>query len=218
MNNLQDQAISTAKQIKEQSGGIIFAFPIEESNPFSSYAIVMCVEDQYFAYPGATDISMAAAGILTLLEEMKKSGMDADYKRNVRLISYQTQMDAPSTVMRQLKKEMKEIVSKPLFEPGKDFNKNGEEPENVSFSARGVLKMSFLEMVDEKNPKAIQFMERYYQLLATRKYGKTAAAIKQEVRKLGKEQGINWLEQTFSKYVHDDSEIIAIFTSLSGGI
>jgi hypothetical protein len=90
----ESQSIAKAKQIKEQTGGVIFSFPIEESNPFSPYAIVMCVEDQYFAYPDTTDISMAAAGILTLLEEMKKSGMDADYKRNVRLISYQTQMDA----------------------------------------------------------------------------------------------------------------------------
>lgn len=218
MNNLQTQSIAKAKQIKEQSGGTIFAFPIEESNPFSPYAVVVYAGGEYFAYPDATDISMAAAGVLTIMEEFKKIKINVDYKKDVRLISYQTQMDAPSTIMRQLKKEMKEIVSKPLFELGKDFTKGAGEPENVSFSARGVLKMSFLEMVDEKNPKAIQFMNEYYKLLATRKYGKTVGAIKQEVHKLGKEQAISWLEQTFSKYVHDDMEIITIFNSLSGGI
>lgn len=213
MNNLQTQSIAKAKQIKKQSGGTIFSFPIEESNPFSPYAIVVYAEGQYFAYSNATDISMAAAGVLTIMEEFKKIGINVDYKKDVRLISYQAQMDAPSTVMRQLKKE---VVSKPLFEPGKDFTEKAGEPENVSFSARGVLKMSFIEMIDEKNPKAIQFMERYYQLLATRKYGKTVGAIKQEVHKFGKEQGITWLEQTFSKYVHDDMEIINIFNSLKG--
>lgn len=208
MNSFKDQAIAKANQLKERLGGTIFSFPIEEDNPFSSYAIVMYAEDQYFVYPSSTDISEAAAGILTLLEEMKKNGMDADYERNVRLISHQPQMDAPSTVMRRLKKEN---VSKPLFKLGKDFSKGGEETENISFRARGVLKMSFLEMVGEKNPKATQFMNEYYKLLATRKYGKTAAAIKQEVRKMGKDQAFGWLEQTFGKYIHDDMEVMNIF-------
>ena len=207
----ETQAIAKAKQIKEQSGGTIFSFPIEESNPFSSYAIVVYAEGQYFAYPHAADISEAALGVLTIMEEFKKIGIDVDYKKDVRLISYQAQMDAPSVVMRQLKKES---VNKPLLESGKDFTKTGEEAENISLSARGVLKMSFLEMIDEKNPKASQFMERYYQLLATRKYGKTVGAIKQEVHKMGKEQAFGWLEQTFEKYIHDDTEVINILNSL----
>lgn len=75
-------------------------------------------------------------------------------------------------------------------------------------SARGLLKFSYIEMVDEKNPKASRFMNEYYKLLATRKYGKTAVAIKQEVRKMSKDQAFRWLEQTFEKYVHDDMEIM----------
>ncbi|WP_298202134.1 hypothetical protein [Desulfosporosinus sp.] len=210
MNNLQTQSIARAKQLKEQLGGTIFSFPLEEDNPFSSYAIVMCVEDQYFPYPDACDISEAASGIFILLEEMKKSGMDADYQRNVRMISHQAQMDAPSTVMRKLKKEN---ISKPFLSEGKDFKK-GIEGEDEQISARGLLKISYLQMVEEKNPKASQFMEHYYQLLAMRKYGKTAAAIRQEVRKMTKDQVLGWLEQTFEKYIHNDIEVMSFLDIL----
>jgi hypothetical protein len=98
--NFEAKSIARAKQIRESLGGTLFAFPIEEDNPFSSYAIVMYAGGKYFAYPNASDISMAATGIFILLEEMKKSGMGADYERNVRMITLQAQMDAPSTVIR----------------------------------------------------------------------------------------------------------------------
>lgn len=104
MNDLQTQAIEKAKQLRGQLGGSIFGFPLEENNPFSQYAVVMYAAGQYFAYPNATDISEAATGIMILLEEMKKLGYDTDYERNVRLISFQAQTDAPSTVMHRLKK------------------------------------------------------------------------------------------------------------------
>lgn len=210
MSSFQSQSISRAKQLRENLGGTIFAFPIEEDKPFSPYAIVMYAGGQYFAYPDATDISEAATGIFTLLEEMKKNGMDADYERNVRMISYQAQMDAPSTVMRKLKKEN---VSKPFLAEGKDYKK-GIEGEGEQISARGLLKISYLQMVEEGNQKAGQFMEHYYRLLAMRKYGKTAAAIRQEVRKMGKDQVLGWLEQTFEKYVHDDMEVMNILDIL----
>jgi len=209
VNNLQTQSIARTKQLKEQFGGTIFSFPLEEDNPFSPYAIVMCVEDQYFPYPDACDISEAASGIFILLEEMKKSGMDADYQRNVRMISYQAQIDAPSTVMRKLKNKN---ISKPFFN-GDDYKAATEEEED-KISARGLLKISYIEMVEEGNPKASQFMDKYYQLLATRKYGKTAAAIKQEVRKMSKDQVVGWLEQTYEKYVHDGMEIMSFLDIL----
>ena len=210
-SNFQVQSIETAKQLRERVGGTIFSFPIEEDNPFSAYAVVMYTGGQYFAYPDATDISMASAGVLILLEELKKIGQDADYERNVRLVSYQAQMDAPSTVMHRLKKEN---VSKPIYS-GDDYKAATEEAED-QISARGVLKFSYIAMVEDKKPKATQFMEQYYQLLATRKYGKTVAAIKQEVHRMGKDQAIKWIEQTYEKYIHDDTEIITIFNRLKG--
>ena len=105
MSKSQSKAIENAKRLKKQFGGTIFAFPIEEENPFSPYSIVVFHQGMYFPFPDATDLSEAALGVNTLLEEMRKNGMDDDYERNVRLILHQAQKDAPSTVMRRLKKK-----------------------------------------------------------------------------------------------------------------
>ena len=50
MINFEAKSIARAKQIRESLGGTLFAFPIEEDNPFSSYAIVMYAGGKYFAY------------------------------------------------------------------------------------------------------------------------------------------------------------------------
>jgi hypothetical protein len=206
----EDRIIDTAKQMRESLGGTIFSFPTEPDNPFSPYAIVVYAGERYFVYPEATDISTAAVGVLTILDEFKKNGIDADYDRNVRLVSCQPQVDAPSTVMKRLKKENHFT---PHFLEGKDYMK-GTDGEEELISARGLLKLSYIQAVEEKNPKAIQFMSEYYKLLATRRYGKTAAAIKQEVNKMGKGQAFRWLEQTFEKYIKDDMEVMDLLNRL----
>ena len=104
MDNLETQSIAKAKQHREQLGGAVFAFPSEEKNQLSPYAIVLYAGGQYFAYPQAKNLSEVSEAIFLLLELLKKTGRDADYGRNVRLISYQTHMAAPNTVMRRLKK------------------------------------------------------------------------------------------------------------------
>lgn len=101
---MKKQAIETAKSLRQQLGGTIFAFPIEPDNPFSTYAVVVYAGDEYFVYPEATDITDAAAGVLVILEEFKKIGIAKDYNRDVRMVSYQAQMDAPSVTMRRLKR------------------------------------------------------------------------------------------------------------------
>lgn len=213
MSDFETQVISTAKAIRERAGGIIFAFPIEENNPFSSYAVVvyMAEADKYFVCPKAEDISLASAGVLQIMELFRKEGIKINYDRDVRLVSYQAQMDAPSTVMRQLKKE---CMSKPAFEKIVDISEGDEETGKI-ISARGVIKFSYLAMVDDRMPKAIQFMNEYYRLLAMRKYGKTASAIRQEVRKMSKDQAIKWIESTYKRYIHDDMEIVNIFNRIA---
>jgi hypothetical protein len=101
---LKKQAIETAKALREQLGGTIFAFPIEPDNPFSTYAVVVYGGGEYFVYPEATDVSEAATGVLTILEEFKKAGLAKSYEEDVRMIIYQPQLDAPSVVMRRLKR------------------------------------------------------------------------------------------------------------------
>lgn len=200
----------TAKNMREQFGGSIFAFPIEKDNPFSQYAVVVYAGDSYFVYPTAHDISTAALGVKTILDEFKKEGIASSYKEAVRFVSYQAQIDAPDVTMRRLKKDN---VSRPLLHRGGDY-KDGEDQDNPLFTARGVLKMSYFSMVDDRMPKAFQFMDEYYKFLAMRKYGKTATAIKREVQKMGKELAVKWLEDTYQNYIKDDMEIFNIFAQI----
>lgn len=210
MSNFERQAISKAKQIRESLGGIIFSFPIEDENPFSPYAVVAFFAEKYFVFPEATDISTAALGVTTVMDEFKKIGININYEKDVRLISYQAQMDAPSTVMRQLKKE---CMSKPVIDKDVDIQEGDEETGKL-ISARGVIKFSYLAMIDDRMPKAALFMNEYYKILAMRKYGKTASAIRQEVRRMTKSEAISWIERTYKHYVHDDMEIINIFNGV----
>lgn len=101
---MKQQAIKEAKNLRKQLGGTIFAFPIEPDEPFSSYAVVVYADGKYFVYPEATDITEAATGIMVILDEFKKIGKAKDYNKDVRMVTYQPQMDAPSVVMRRLKR------------------------------------------------------------------------------------------------------------------
>lgn len=200
-----------AKALRENLGGTIFAFPIEENNPFSEYAVVVFQQGEYFVYPQASDISLAANGVMHILDLFKKEGIEASYENDVRFISHQAQMDAPNVTMRRLKKES---ISKPLLQNNIDV-KEGIERDNPILSARGTLKISYLSMVDDHMPKASMVMDEYYKFLAMKRYGKTAAAIKREVSKMGKEQAIAWIEQTYTKFVNDPMDIFNLFNNIA---
>ncbi|WDV94198.1 hypothetical protein [Brevibacillus parabrevis] len=206
------QIENRAAQLKEQLSGKIFAFPVDEANPFSKYAITMELGGgNYKTYPKLLRINEVAACIKMLLEQLKAEGIDVDYSRDVRFFSYQAQMDAPDVTMRRLKKSN---VDNPLIESGVDVMPNPDDPETMLFSARGILKYSMLELLD-KNPKGAQFMDEYFKLLAMRRYGKTAAAIKQEVRRMSKQEAIRWVERTYERYVSDSQEIMNIMRSIA---
>lgn len=100
-----------AENMRKELGGTIFAFPVEEENPFPKYAVVMFVGGEYKVFPETANIEEAATGILIILEQMQKEGHDVNYTKDVRFVNYQAQIDAPSVTMRRLKKEN---VSKPI--------------------------------------------------------------------------------------------------------
>lgn len=207
-NNIEQRARDTRARL----GGRIFSFPIHEEDPYSKYAVAIHLgDDKYNVYPEPLNIEEAASAILATLEGFKEQGLDDDYDRNVRFISHEAQMDSPNLTMRRLKKAN---VSRPLLELGVDVMKKEDDPEEY-LSARGLLKWTYIEMVDNKNEKAFWFMDEYYKLLAMRKYGKTAAAIKQEVRRMTKEQAIQWIEKTYKRYIPDSSEIFNIMNIIS---
>lgn len=212
MIKLDIAAIETcADDMRRRHGGTIFSFPVEPENPFSEYAVTVFTGEGYKTFPNSLNIQNAAGGIHQILEGFKKSGIDADYGRNVRLASYEAQVNAPDVTMRRLKKE--NVFSRTLNESADVSPIDGGE---YAVSARGLIKFSYLSMVEDKLPKAIEFMDKYYQLLAMRKYGMTAAAIKQEVRRMNKDEAVQWIEQTYSKYVRDDMEVMNIMESLKG--
>ena len=101
---MEKKLIAEAKNIKKQLGGTIFAFPIEPDNPFSTYAVVVYADGKYFVYPEATDITEAATGVMVILDEFKRIGLARDYNKDVRMMFYQAQKDAPSVTMRRLKR------------------------------------------------------------------------------------------------------------------
>jgi hypothetical protein len=202
-----------AAQLKEQLGGKIFAFPVNDADPFSKYAIAMDLGGGHFkTYPKPMTINEVAACIKMLLEGLKEEGVNVDYSRDVRFISYQAQMDSPDVTMRRLKKSN---VDKVLMENGVDIMPHPDDPETMLFSARGIVKFSLLEMLD-KNPKGARFMDEYFKLLALRRYGKTAAAIRQEVRRMSKSEAIRWVEKTYERYISDSQEIINIVQLIGG--
>lgn len=94
-----------AADLRKQVGGTIFGFPINEEDPFSKYAVVVYAGGMYHVYPQAKNIGYAALGINTILEPMIKNGYAASYEKDVRLISYEAQMNAADVTMRRLKKD-----------------------------------------------------------------------------------------------------------------
>lgn len=197
-----------AKELREELGGSIFAFPVEEENPFSKYAVSIIVGDGFKIYPELMTIEEAAIAVQTTLEMFEKEGLESDYSKLVRFVSFESQVNAPSVTMRRLKKQN---FAKTVYQKDIDVSPTGE---GYAFSARGVLKFSYIAMVDDNLPKARKFMYEYYKLLSMRKYGKTSAAIKKEVKRMNKDEAIIWLEKTYERYVQNDSEIFSIMQNL----
>jgi hypothetical protein len=194
-----------ATELKNQLGGTIFAFPIEEENPLSNYAVVTMVGNSVSVFPHECTVEEAAVGIKEILKGFKKDSLDTNFDKNVRFISFQPQIDAPSVTMRRMKKLHQ--AKKPVYQTREDVVQKGED---FAFTARGVIKMSYLSMVDDKLPKAKQFMMEYYKLLSMRKYGRSATLIHSEVSRMNKDKAIDWIEKTYEKYIHDDMEIFNI--------
>lgn len=206
----EDQIKARAHELRERLGGTIFVFPIEEDNPYSNYAVVVYRQGIYFVYPQAADVSLAAAGVMTIVDLFKNEGISVTYEKDVRFISYQAQMDGPNVMMRRLKKEAGCV--RPIY--GGDDVRDGTEETGPLLSARGTLKLIYLSMVDDNMPKAAQLMDKYYELLAAKRYGKPARAIRKEVRRLSKNEAISWIERTYEQFINDPMEVFNLFEEI----
>lgn len=103
MKIYKQNAIKKAKDLRKRVGGTIFAFPINEKDPQSKYAVVVYAGGKYHVYPSASDISEAGVGIRTILEEFKKIGYPVNYEKDVRFVTYEAQVNAPDVTMKRLR-------------------------------------------------------------------------------------------------------------------
>ncbi|EOO23562.1 hypothetical protein IIU_06969 [Bacillus cereus VD133] len=207
MSNQLTAIQEEAKRYQQEFGGEIFVFPIEEENPQSLYAVVVYAGEAFHVFSEAVTVEDAAIGVQTILECFEKEGMEKEYAEVVRFITGEAQLNAPHVTMRRLKKESKFVTVPNKF----DYFEQGD---GYALSARGVLKYTYIAMVQEQLPKAIQFMNKYYRLLVTRGYGKSVAGIKKEVKRMNEDEAIGWLECTYEKYLGNGDEIMNIMNSL----
>jgi hypothetical protein len=97
------EIIEKARLLRKQVGGFILGFPIEDENPFSEYAVVVYEQGKYFVFPQANNLQLAAVGINTLINSYEKTGKKIKFKRDVRLISYEAQINAPDITTRRIR-------------------------------------------------------------------------------------------------------------------
>ncbi|MDR6555493.1 hypothetical protein [Paenibacillus qinlingensis] len=211
MNYIEERA----REIQKDQGGKIFSFPVHEEDPYSKYAIVIDTGENLMVYPNSVTIEEAAACIKSMLEALKDQGLDHDYNRLVRMVSYDAQFNSPNVTMRKLRKDEKNFMSSgvPLMKEGEDFYKRDDGEEGLYINARGLIKFSYLEMLD-KNKNGDRFMRKYYELLSSKRYGKTASAIQQEVRRMDRLSGIRWIEKTYKGYIKNDNDVLDIMKSM----
>ncbi len=97
-----------AKYIKKSYKGKIFAFPVEEENPYSKYAIVIDTGSKLNVFSDLLDITEAAQCVQKAISILKRNGVNVSYENDVRFIFYEAQKNAPSVTMRRLKNNFKQ--------------------------------------------------------------------------------------------------------------
>lgn len=91
-----------------------------------------------------------------------------------------------------------------------DFRKtiiNGKE--DYLLSGRGVVLTTYFCWTDDKNEKARSALLRYCQYIATRGFKGGATKAMQALGGLDKDRAVDWIRQTYARYVDDDATLIA---------
>jgi hypothetical protein len=89
---------------------------------------------------------------------------------------------------------------------------NGQEGYDIS--SRGILKAAYLAALEDQGTRGTLIMDEYFKLLASRRYGKTITAIKQELQLMTQAEGLAWIERTYASYISDELTIQAILANL----
>lgn len=85
------EVIKKAKEIAKNTGGKIFAFPVENDNPFSQFALVVRISGKYMVFDDLLDMRGVAQGILETRKMLNKNGIKTNYDKDVRFVLYEPQ-------------------------------------------------------------------------------------------------------------------------------
>lgn len=99
-----DSIKQKAIDLRNRLGGSIFVFAVEPDNPFSEYALAAYIgDDKWTICPFTGAIEDVCGGLMGAMQEFETRGLHIDYNRDVRVVSYPAQMNAPSVTMRRLR-------------------------------------------------------------------------------------------------------------------
>ncbi|ADG06744.1 hypothetical protein [Kyrpidia tusciae] len=109
-----------AEFLRQQLGGLIVAFPTDEADPYSKFAVVVYTGDGFRAFPKPLDVSEAAAGIASMVEGLDENGHRVDFDREVRFLVGATQFNGPNVLMRRLREDSRNYDSRRMEDLGSE--------------------------------------------------------------------------------------------------
>lgn len=83
---------------------------------------------------------------------------------------------------------------------------DGEE--QLVFSGRGTVLVTYFTWTDDKNQKAREAMKRYCEYLAAHGFKGGAAKALAELDRLDKDRAVEWIKKTYARYVQNDTALI----------
>lgn len=79
-----------------------FAFPVEEENAFSKYAVVVNTGKTLELFSEELSVEEAAESILEIINMFERNGIKTTYEKDVKFIFYDEQMKSTSRIMKRL--------------------------------------------------------------------------------------------------------------------
>lgn len=169
------------------------------------------MDKTYDAEPWTMYEAGAAAG--TLLEILNKS-LGTRYQPHQVLRVTQEAMEVNSKAGDFAAARMLHDIKSNKFElstpAGSDYVKTEiDGKEEIAFTGRGVILLSYFSWLDDKLPKAREAMQHYCEYIAAHGFkGGAAKALAEWDRCPNKDAAVEWIRKTYARHVRDDATLI----------
>lgn len=80
--------------------------------------------------------------------------------------------------------------------------------DEILFSARGVVLVSYFSWKDDQLPKAHKAMRNYCEYICARGYHGGASKALRKWEGMDKDAAVEWVRKTYARHVHDDADMI----------